>query len=42
MLMFALADAAMAWQTVRRPTAKALAAPASPGAPVPALTRSPD
>ncbi len=42
MLMFALADAAMAWQTVHRPTAKPLAAPASAGAPVPALTRSSD
>jgi hypothetical protein len=38
MLMLALADAAMAWQTVRRATP--IAVPASPGAPVPALTRS--
>jgi hypothetical protein len=38
MLMLALADAAMAWQTVRR--ANPTAVPTSPGAPVPALTRS--
>jgi hypothetical protein len=41
MLMLALADAAMAWQTVRRPGTTPLAVPASP-APVPVLTRSSD
>jgi hypothetical protein len=39
MLMLALADAAMAWQTVRRPGSAPLAVPAST-APVPVLTRS--
>ncbi len=39
MLMLALADAAMAWQTVRRPGSAPLAVPTSP-APVPVLTRS--
>ena len=40
MLMLALADAAMAWQTVRSPRARPIALPASPGAPVPVMTRS--
>ena len=35
MLMLALGDAAMAWQTVRRPGARPLAVPATAGAPVP-------
>ena len=39
MLMLALADAAVAWQTVRRPGPAPLAVPAS-AAPVPVLTRS--
>jgi hypothetical protein len=42
MLMLALGDAAMAWQTVRRPGARPLAVPATAGAPVPVLTRSSD
>jgi hypothetical protein len=46
MLMLALADAAIAWQTVRRPAASPMALPstipASPGAPVAAMTRSSD
>jgi hypothetical protein len=40
MLMLALADAAMAWQTVRRATP--LPVPTTPGSAVPALTRSSD
>jgi hypothetical protein len=40
MLMLALGDAAMAWQTVRRTGARPLAVPAGAGAPVPVLTRS--
>jgi hypothetical protein len=40
MLMLALADAAMAWQTGRR--ASPLAISTSPASPVPALTRSSD
>jgi hypothetical protein len=42
MLMFALADAAMAWNSVRGPGGKPVRLPATSGAPVPVLTRSSD
>ncbi len=42
MLMFALADAAMAWNSVRGPGGKRVRLPATSGAPVPVLSRSSD